>query len=90
MLGICYGAQLMAYELGGKVLHADVSEYGHTEVKVAKSGRILRDWKRTSTVWMSHTDRISEVPEGFEVLASVPSGSRSYGRGFEAVPCIRV
>ncbi|MDD6370619.1 glutamine-hydrolyzing GMP synthase [Galactobacillus timonensis] len=70
VLGICYGAQLMAYELGGKVVHADVSEYGHTEVTVAKSGRILRDWKRTSTVWMSHTDRISEVPEGFEVLAS--------------------
>ena len=71
VLGICYGAQLMAYMKGGVISHAPVSEYGHVEMKVSKPSSML--WKNipeTSICWMSHTDYISEVPEGFEVTAS--------------------
>ncbi|MGI6721540.1 MAG: glutamine-hydrolyzing GMP synthase [Anaerovoracaceae bacterium] len=70
ILGICYGAQLMAYALGGKVETAPTSEYGHTEVTV-KPGSVLLDGVSEHTVaWMSHTDYIAEVPQGFEVTAS--------------------
>lgn len=69
VLGICYGSQLMAYELGGKVETAPVSEYGHTELHADFTDGILQGWKEVSTVWMSHTDYISEAPEGFRVAA---------------------
>lgn len=69
VLGICYGSQLMAYELGGKVETAPVSEYGHTELHADCRDGILKGWKESSTVWMSHTDYISEAPEGFRVSA---------------------
>ena len=62
VLGICYGAQLMAYTLGGKVASADVREYGKTPVHFSKS--ILFDGlEETSICWMSHTDYIAEVPK---------------------------
>ena len=68
VLGICYGAQLMAYTLGGKVASADVREYGKTPVHFSKS--VLFDGlEETSICWMSHTDYIAEVPEGFHVSA---------------------
>lgn len=70
ILGICYGSQLMAYRLGGKVATAPVSEYGHTEMTVDDaSSSLFTGLKKTSTVWMSHTDYIAEVPEGFHVTA---------------------
>lgn len=73
VLGICYGAQLMAYQLGGTVKTAPTSEYGRTEVTLDQSSsNLLGDWKEVSTTWMSHTDYIAEVPEGFEVTAHTP------------------
>lgn len=70
VLGICYGAQLMAYLLKGEVKTAPVSEYGHTEVHAdTEKSALLHDWKETSTVWMSHTDYIAKAPEGFSVTA---------------------
>ena len=73
VLGICYGAQLMAYQLGGTVKTAPTSEYGRTEVTLGQSSsNLLGDWKEVSTTWMSHTDYIAEVPEGFEVTAHTP------------------
>lgn len=70
VLGICYGAQLMAYLLKGEVKTAPVSEYGHTEVHAdTEKSVLLHDWKETSTVWMSHTDYIAKAPEGFTVTA---------------------
>ena len=71
ILGICYGAQLMAYLLGGEVKTADVSEYGHAELIVnegAASG-LLKDVAARSACWMSHTDRITACPEGFAATA---------------------
>ena len=68
VLGICYGAQLMAYSLGGKVAPSEIREYGKTPVRFEKS--ILFDGLEDSSVcWMSHTDYIAEVPEGFRVTA---------------------
>ena len=70
ILGICYGSQLMAYRLGGKVATAPVSEYGHTKILVDDASSLLfKDVKASSTVWMSHTDYIAQVPEGFHITA---------------------
>ncbi|MBR2694492.1 MAG: glutamine-hydrolyzing GMP synthase [Thermoguttaceae bacterium] len=71
ILGICYGAQLMAYMRGGAIARAPVSEYGRTEIAVRKSqSRLWKDVPRRTVCWMSHTDYISETPAGFEVTAS--------------------
>ena len=72
VLGICYGAQLMAYTLGGKVATAPVSEYGKTIVSVKDKTGLLREVSDETTAWMSHTDYIETVPEGFKVTASTP------------------
>ena len=57
VLGICYGAQLMAYQLGGQVKTAPVSEYGSTEVEMDSASTVLlKEWKKNSITWMSHTD----------------------------------
>ena len=74
VLGICYGSQLMAYKLGGKVATAPVSEYGHTEVTVDDHASklftdVALDTEDKTTVWMSHTDYIAEAPAGFKVTA---------------------
>jgi GMP synthase (glutamine-hydrolysing) len=72
ILGICYGSQLMAYKLGGKVETAPVSEYGHTEVKIDTTSEIFKNISDTSICWMSHTDYIAEAPEGFKVTGHTP------------------
>ena len=69
ILGICYGAQLMAWQLGGKVETAPVSEYGHTEVIKKADSVLMKKIQDETVTWMSHTDYISQVPEGFTVLA---------------------
>lgn len=72
ILGICYGSQLMAHLLGGKVLHAPVSEYGKTLVEVSNSSKLFNNVKKETTVWMSHTDYIAKSPEGFTITAHTP------------------
>ena len=68
VLGICYGSQLMAYSLGGKISKADKREYGKTEITVEDS--LLFDGVDKKTIcWMSHTDYIEKLPEGFRVTA---------------------
>ena len=69
VLGICYGAQLMAYMAGGTVSSADSSsEYGKTELFTDDSV-LFQEFQNHSICWMSHTDYISRVPEGFHVIA---------------------
>lgn len=69
VLGICYGAQLMAWMAGGRVQSAEgSSEYGKTIVHV-DSSPLFRGIPHTSSCWMSHTDYISQVPEGFRSIA---------------------
>lgn len=72
ILGICYGSQLMAYTLGGRVETAPVSEYGHTEVDVDTTSVLFKDVEPKTVAWMSHTDYISAAPEGFKVVAHTP------------------
>ena len=72
ILGICYGSQLMAHMLGGKVETAPVSEYGRTEVLVENDSVLFGDVSPKTVCWMSHTDYISQAPEGFRVTASTP------------------
>lgn len=72
VLGICYGSQLMAHILGGNVKRADKREYGKTELTLKKS--LLFDGIDENTIcWMSHTDYIEKVPEGFSVTAYTES-----------------
>ena len=69
VLGICYGAQLMAWTLGGKVATAPVSEYGKTEVTVSDKEGLLKNVSDKTIAWMSHTDYIEAMPEGFKATA---------------------
>ncbi|MCY9806522.1 glutamine-hydrolyzing GMP synthase [Lentilactobacillus senioris] len=74
ILGICYGMQLMAYDLGGTVEKADNSEYGHATIKITNDGaRLFEGLPREQTVWMSHGDLVTSVPEGFEAVATSES-----------------
>ena len=69
VLGICYGDQLMAYMAGGSVSSADSgSEYGKTTLH-SKDCALFREIPHTSVCWMSHTDYVSKVPDGFEIIA---------------------
>ncbi|MGN1135926.1 MAG: glutamine-hydrolyzing GMP synthase [Oscillospiraceae bacterium] len=72
VLGICYGCQLMAYTLGGKVSSCVTSEYGKTETFYDKSSVLfggVNDLPDKAISWMSHTDFVSEIPEGFRITA---------------------
>ncbi len=69
VLGICYGCQLMTYLLNGKVSKAPVREYGKTEVTVDQNSKLFDGVKETSVCWMSHTDYVEVLPEGFTVSA---------------------
>ncbi len=71
-LGICYGMQLMALDLGGRVDRTGVSEFGKTELSVEES-RLLKDTPGEQTVWMSHRDSVVAPPEGARVVAGSPS-----------------
>jgi len=72
VLGICYGAQLMAYVLGGKVEKAAKREYGNAALSLTDS-LLFDDVAKKTTCWMSHTDYIKELPEGFKVVATTDS-----------------
>ncbi|MBR3269607.1 MAG: glutamine-hydrolyzing GMP synthase [Oscillospiraceae bacterium] len=68
-LGICYGCQLMAYTLGGTVESCEKSEYGKIEITHGEGSLLFAGVPAVSTVWMSHTDFVSRLPEGFRVTA---------------------
>jgi GMP synthase (glutamine-hydrolysing) len=81
VLGICYGMQTMAEQLGGKVEPSDVHEFGYAQIKVEQSSTLLHDISdhidpdgaSLLDVWMSHGDQVVAIPEGFEVMASTDS-----------------
>lgn len=71
ILGICYGMQLMSYDLGGKVEQAEDSEYGRADIEVIDDDAVMfKDLPKKQYVWMSHGDRVVEAPEGFKVVAT--------------------
>ena len=69
VLGICYGAQAMTYVLHGEVKPAEVKEYGKTEVEIISDSKLFKNVEKKSVVWMSHGDRIFNLPENFSVTA---------------------
>lgn len=70
-LGICYGFQVMAQQLGGEVANTGLREYGATDATLAGDGGLLLGGQPTEqNVWMSHGDQVAKAPEGFDVLAS--------------------
>ena len=89
VLGICYGAQGIALELGGTVSRTDLSEFGKTTLTVHKKGLVLESMRPEEQCWMSHRDSITAAPPGFEVLASSPgapvAAMEDRERGFFAV-----
>jgi GMP synthase (glutamine-hydrolysing) len=97
VLGICYGMQAMAQQLGGEVSYADHREFGYAEVRARGHTRLLKDIDDFTTpeghgmlkVWMSHGDQVTRLPEGFKVMASTAScpiaGMADEARKFYAV-----
>ena len=69
ILGICYGAQLLAQELGGTVSRTGRGEYGRTTMTVTAPSPLFGEWPAESVVWMSHGDSITDVPAGFVATA---------------------
>ena len=92
LLGICYGAQLLAQSNGGKVEPSKIREYGRSMLSIGQSNNILfKGITSTTQVWMSHGDTIMTVPENFEVIAGTPEvkmgayhvkGEQTYGIQF--------
>lgn len=71
LLGVCYGAQLMAHKMGGEVLPSHIREYGRARLsKVDHHNNLLKEISLDSQVWMSHADTIASVPPAFEIIAS--------------------
>ena len=70
VLGICYGFQILASVLGGRVDATGKKEYGATELRVTAGGEILDRQPAEQICWMSHGDQVMQAPDGFEVLAS--------------------
>jgi GMP synthase (glutamine-hydrolysing) len=74
VLGICYGMQLMAQELGGAVDRTDAAEFGRADLSVMPDGsRLFRDQPSEQTCWMSHRDSVVAAPAGARVVASSPA-----------------
>ena len=72
VLGLCYGAQLMQYVLGGNVCKAPVREYGKIEVTVDKTSKLFSDVSEKTICWMSHNDYIERIAPGFRIVAHTP------------------
>jgi len=70
VLGICYGMQLLALELGGRVEGAEVGEFGRSQLTLSEPGRLLAGTPHEQTCWMSHRDTVFSAPPGFTALAS--------------------
>jgi len=97
VLGICYGMQTMAVQLGGKVEWSDHREFGYAEVRAHGHTALLKDIEDFTTaeghgmlkVWMSHGDKVAALPPGFKLMASTPScpiaGMADEARGYYAV-----
>jgi GMP synthase (glutamine-hydrolysing) len=73
VLGICYGLQLMAHKLGGKVRAAEKREYGHADIEILNGSRLFKNIPAALSVWMSHGDEALELPPGFKLVAKTRS-----------------
>lgn len=72
ILGLCYGHQLICHRLGGEVVPSQVREYGAADLKILSSEGVFAGMSEPETVWMSHGDTVSRLPEGFELIGETP------------------
>ncbi|NPA17041.1 MAG: glutamine-hydrolyzing GMP synthase [Aquificae bacterium] len=79
ILGICYGLQLITYHFGGEVVKAERHEYGRAELEILNHEDLFYEIPNEIHVWMSHGDRVTKLPEGFEPIA------RTYNAPFAAI-----
>lgn len=70
ILGVCYGMQLLAMHFGGKVESSSTREYGDATLSIKHNGALLKPETDSSTIWMSHGDHVTEVPDGFTISAT--------------------
>lgn len=92
LLGVCYGAQLMAQQLGGNVAPSKIREYGRAKLSsVDHHNELMKEISLDSQVWMSHADTIERIPDSFQLIASTPAvkiaafqipGEKTYGIQF--------
>ncbi|MCS6824002.1 MAG: glutamine-hydrolyzing GMP synthase [Cytophagaceae bacterium] len=92
LLGICYGAQLIAHKSGGEVMPSKIREYGRANlIDIVSDDPLLKNIPQNSQVWMSHGDTITSIPDSFDAIASTPSvriaafrikGEHTYGIQF--------
>jgi len=75
VLGICYGQQLMAHLMGGKVRKGEKGEYGQAILRLGSDNRLFRDASGDQQIWMSHRDTVEAVPPGFQVLGATETCS---------------
>ncbi len=75
VLGICYGMQLLAAELGGRLASSQRREYGHADVQVTEPAGLFAGVAAQTAVWMSHGDHVEEAPTGWRVVACSTSGA---------------
>ena len=75
VLGVCYGMQLLNRKFGGSVAHCGDREYGPVTMEVRRPDALLKNLPAQSTIWMSHSDSVSDLPAGCEVLAVNPRGT---------------
>jgi len=77
ILGICYGMQLITHMLKGEVQRASSHEYGDASLKILKQNTLLQDIPNSSTVWMSHSDKVTTLPNDFDTLASTENSNNA-------------
>ena len=70
ILGICYGMQTLAEQMGGQVISADHKEFGHSELQITKDCVLFDGLQKNLNVWMSHGDQVQDLPDNFELVAS--------------------
>ena len=73
LLGICYGMQTLAEQMGGQVISSDNKEFGHAEVLLKADSTLFKDLEQTLNVWMSHGDQVQDLPDNFSLIASTES-----------------
>ena len=70
VLGICYGMQTLAEQMGGHVVSVDQKEFGHSELEILNNSELFNEIDKELNVWMSHGDQVQDLPDGFKLLAS--------------------
>ena len=70
ILGICYGMQLIAHEMNGRIENSTIREYGASNLEIIESSDLFNDVPKNINIWMSHSDSVVTVPETFETIAT--------------------